>query len=185
VSTVGGSLERLLWNGLQPGVYSLSESEVGAKLYPVDKEAVLLFQLDEPHDELRRDQSEIKLICDGLFFYRRKKKAQPWLLFFELKRGHAFDHAVSQLVSAIRLLIQGLHARCKQPHPKIHAVVVSGADSPTDQQFLQKWFRTELSTHKLKASLGFVPCPLKDVADLRGELLSRIQPEEEAEEQGD
>jgi len=179
VSTEGGTLERLLWNGLHPGVYSLKESEVGAQLAPVDKEAVLLFQLDEPHDELRREEPPGTLICDGLFFYRRKKKADPWLLFFELKRGHDFEHAVSQLASAIRLLLTGLHGRCRER--RVHAVVVSGAESPSDRQVLQKSFRQELRAHKIRASLGFVPCPLKGVADLREELMSRIQPEEEAE----
>lgn len=179
MSTAGGALERLLWKGLHPGVYSLSESEVGAKLAPVDKETVLLFQLDEPHNELRHSEPQGTQICDGLFFYRRKKKADPWLLFFELKRGSDFDHAVAQLISAIQLLLKGLHARC---NPRgIHAVVVSGVESPPDTQHLQSQFRRELRTHKIKASLGFVPCPLKGEADLRGELLSRIQVENHVE----
>ena len=175
MSTAGGALERLLWNGLHPGVYSLSESEVGARLVPVvGKETVLLFQLDDPHDELRHAEPKGTQICDGLFFYQRKKKAHPWLLFFELKRGHDFEHAVAQLASAIRLLFRGLHARCS---PRgIHAVVVSGVVSPPDTQLLQKQFRDELRTHKIKASLGFVPCSLKGVADLREELMSRVQP---------
>lgn len=173
MSMAGGTLERLLWNGLHPGVYSLSESEVGARLAPVDKETVLLFQLDEPHDELRHGEPQGTQICDGLFFYRRKKKADPWLLFFELKRGSDFDHAVEQLKSAIRLLIKGLHERCRPRD--IHAVVVSGAESPPDRQQLQSQFRKELRADKIKASLGFVPCPLKGEADLRGELMTRIQ----------
>ncbi len=172
MSTQGGALERLLWNGMHPGVYSLSESEVGAMLVPVDKEAVLLFQLDDPHDELRHGEPEGTQICDGLFFYRRKKKSPPWLLFFELKRGQYFEKAVSQLIQAIQLVTKGLHARC-DPR-RIHAVVVSGVESPPDKQVLQKRFRSELRAHNIKASLGFVPCPLKDVADLREELMSRV-----------
>jgi hypothetical protein len=183
VSTAGGALERLLWNGLHPGVYSLSESEVGAKLAPEDKKTVLLFQLDNPHDELRHQEPDGTQICDGLFFYRRKKRAHPWLLFFELKRGKDYEHAVSQLVSAIRLAIKGLHARCHQRG--IHAVVVSGGESPPDKQLLQKQFREELRAHKIKASLGFVPCPHKDVADLREELMSRVRAVEDVEGQGD
>jgi hypothetical protein len=179
VSTAGGALERLLWNGLHPGVHSLSESEVGAKLAPVDKETVLLFQLDDPHDELRHAEPQGTQICDGLFFYRRKKKAAPWLLFFELKRGSDFEHAVDQLISAIRLLIKSLHARC--PPRGIHAVVVSGVESPPDRQQLQSQFRQELRAHKIKATLGFVPCPLKGEADLREELMSRIQAETQVE----
>ncbi|WP_309891692.1 hypothetical protein [Archangium sp.] len=175
MSTAGGALERLLWNGLQPGDYKLSESDVGARLEPlVGKETVLLFRLDDPHDELRRDEPKGTQICDGLFFYQRKKKAQPWLLFFELKRGHDFAHAVSQLRSAIRLLFKGLHDQCSPCG--VHAVVVSGVVAPPDAQLLQKQFREELRTHKIKASLGFVPCPLKDVADLREELMSRVRP---------
>jgi len=171
----GGTLERLLWNGLHPGVYSLSESDVGARLSPVDKETVLLFQLDEPHDELRYGEPQETQICDGLFFYRRKRKADPWLLFFELKHGSDFDNAVAQLKSAIQLLIKGLHERCR---PRgIHAVVVSGVESPADRQELQSQFRKELSANKIKASLGFVTCPHKQVVDLRGELMSRINPE--------
>jgi hypothetical protein len=113
------------------------------------------------------------------FGNRRKKKADPWLLFFELKRGKDFDNAVMQLISAIRLLIKGLHDRCR---PRgIHAVVVSGGESPPDQQQLQSQFRRELRADKIKASLGFVPCPRKAVADLRNELISRIQAEKPAE----
>ncbi|MFY0578967.1 hypothetical protein ACN28S_36060 [Cystobacter fuscus] len=175
MSTQGGALERLLWNGLHPGVYSLSESQVGAKLAPVDKESVLLFQLDDPHDELRHGEPDGTQSCDGLFFYRRKKKAEPWLLFFELKRGEYFEHAVSQLISAIRLVTKSLHSRCDPRN--IHAVVVSGAESPPDKQVLQKEFRAQLRAHKIKASLGFVPCPHKNVADLREELMSRVRPE--------
>jgi hypothetical protein len=173
VSMAGGALERLLWNGLHPGVYSLSESDVGAKLAPEDKETVLLFQLDAPHDELRHAEPPKTQICDGLFFYRRKKKAPPWLLFFELKRGSDFEHAVSQLLSAIRLTLGGLHARCL---PRgIHAVVVSGVESPPDRQLLQKQFRQQLRAQNIQASLGFVPCPHQDVADLREELMSRVR----------
>jgi hypothetical protein len=180
----GGALERLLWNGLHPGVYALSESEVGARLAPVDKEAVLLFQLDEPHDELRHAEPDGTQICDGLFFYRRKKRAHPWLLFFELKRGHDFEHAVAQLASAIQLLFKSLHERCR---PRgIHAVVVSGVVAPPDAQILQKRFRADLRALRIKASLGFVTCPLKGVVDLREELMSRVQPvpAEEVEGQG-
>ncbi len=184
MSTRGGALERLLWNGLHPGVYSLSESEVGARLAPEYKETVLLIQLDEPHDELRQGEPDGTQIRDGLFFYQRnKERARPWLLFFELKRGHDFEHAVSQLRSAIRLLFKGLHDRCS---PRgVHAVVVAGVESPPDTQLLQKQFREELSTHKIKASLGFVTCPLKDVADLREELMSRVRKVEDVEGQGD
>jgi hypothetical protein len=183
VSTVGGALERLLWNGLHPGAYSLSESDVGAKLAPVDKETVLLFQLDEPHDELRHAEPKGTQICDGLFFYRRKKKAHPWLLFFELKRGHDFEHAVAQLISAIRLTLKGLHVRCI---PRgIHAVVVSGVESPPDKQLLQKQFRDELRAHGVTVSLGFVTCPHENVVDLREELMSRVRPDREVEGQED
>jgi hypothetical protein len=183
VSTTGGALERLLWNGLHPGVYSLSESEVGAKLTPDFKETVLLFQLDEPHDELRRGEPAGTQICDGLFFYRRKKSSFPWLLFFELKRGHDFDHAVSQLSSAVRLVLNGLHVRCDKHN--VHAVVVSGVEAPPDKQVLQKQFRKDLRSHKINASLGFVPCPLRDVADLREELMSRVQKNGAVEEKED
>jgi hypothetical protein len=55
-------------------------------------------------------------------------------------------------------------------------VVVSGVESPPDRQLLQRQFREDLRAHKIKASLGFVPCPLKDVADLREELMSRVRP---------
>ncbi|MGE6757907.1 hypothetical protein ACQKGO_07860 [Corallococcus interemptor] len=172
-TTVGGAFDRLLWNGLQPGEYSLSESEVGAKLSPEGQEAVLLFQLDEPHDELRHQEPDGTSICDGMFFYRRKLRAQPWLLFFELKRGSYFSKAVAQLTSAILLTAKNLHSR--YPLDRIHAVVVSGVESPPDQQILQKQFRAQLSKHKIRASLGFVTCPLKGGADLREELLSRVQ----------
>lgn len=180
MSTAGGALERLLWNGLHPGVYALKESEVGAKLAPMDKETVLLFQLDDPHDELRWGEPDGTQICDGMFFYRRKTKAHPWLLFFELKRGRDFEHAVSQLATGIRLAIQGLHARCQERG--IHAVVVSGVESPPDKQLLQKQFRQKLRAHDIQASLGFVPCPLKDVADLREELMSRVRAVDAVEE---
>ncbi|WP_147444555.1 MULTISPECIES: hypothetical protein [Corallococcus] len=179
MSSAGGSLDRLLWNGLHPGVYSLSECEVGARLAPVNKEAVLLFQLDSPHDELRHGEPDGTQVCDGLFFYRRKKNAHPWLLFFELKRGRDFDHAVSQLISAVRLALTGLHARCDQR--RVHAVIISGAESPPDSQLLQKEFRQQLLAYKIKATLGFVPCPLKGVADLREELMSRVQAVENIE----
>ena len=180
MSTVGGALERLLWNGLHPGVYSLSESEVGARLAPEDKEAVLLFQLDEPHDELRHHEPDGTKVCDGMFFYRRKKSASPWLLFFELKRGTHFAEAVAQLMSAIRLTIKNLHARCEPC--RIHAVVISGTTSPPDKQILQKQFRTELSAHQIKATLGFVTCPLKGVVDLREELMFRVRAFGESDE---
>jgi len=183
VSTAGGALERLLWNGLHPGVYSLSESDVGAKLAPMDKETVLLFQLDNPYNELRRGEPDGTTICDGLFFYRRKKRAEPWLLFFELKHGSNFEHAVAQLISAIRLTLKGLHVRCI---PRgIHAVVVSGVESPPDKQLLQKQFRDELRAHGVTVSLGFVICPREDVVDLREELMSRVRPDKEVEGQED
>lgn len=179
MNDAGGAFDRLLWNGLHPGVFSLSESDVGASLAPQDKETVLLFQLDksnepdDPCNELRYAEPDGTRICDGLFFYRRKRRSLPWLVFFELKHGRDFESAFEQLVSGVKLLTKNLHQRWSDP--RIHAVIVSGGDAPADKQVLQKNFATEMKALGIAARLGFVTCRHKRVADLRPELDTRKQ----------
>lgn len=179
MNDVGGAFDRLLWNGLHPGVFSLSENDVGASLGPQDKETVLLFQLDksdepgDPCNELRRDEPPGTRICDGLFFYRRTRRSVPWLVFFELKSGEDSEKAFTQLVSGVGLLTKNLHQHWSDR--RIHAVIVSGGVAPVDKQLLQKKFAKEMKTKGLAARLTFVQCPRKSIADLRPELDARRQ----------